>query len=94
MAAAEFLVGLSRDLLDQDGGITFDASALAVLDRDPLIDRQWFPEQPVNVTADHLATMTRSASGARRSRVSTGQSTAHAYRGAFRRRLTTVMWRR
>jgi D-3-phosphoglycerate dehydrogenase len=56
MAAAKFLVGLSRDLLDQDGGITFDASALAVLDRDPLIDRQWFPEQPVNVTADHLAT--------------------------------------
>ena len=38
MAAAKFLVGLSRDLLDQDGGIIFDASALAVLDRDPLID--------------------------------------------------------
>ena len=55
MAEAKFRVGLSRDLLDQDGGITFDPSTLAVLDRDPLIDWQWFPEQPVNVTADHLA---------------------------------------
>jgi D-3-phosphoglycerate dehydrogenase len=51
-----FCVGLSRDLLDRDGRITFDAAALAVLDNDPLIDWQWFPDQPVNVTADHLAT--------------------------------------
>ena len=56
MAGAQFRVGLSRDLLDRDGHITFDAAALAVLDDDPMIDWQWLPEQPVNVTADHLAT--------------------------------------
>ena len=56
MAGTRLRIGLSRDLLDRDGHITFDAAALAVLDDDPMIDWQWFPEQPANVTADHLAT--------------------------------------
>lgn len=56
MAGARFRVGLSRDLLDQDGRITFDATALAVLDDDPLIEWQWLAEQPASVSADHLAT--------------------------------------
>ena len=56
MAGGKYRVGLSRDLLDRDGRTTFDASALAVLDDDPTIEWQWFVEQPVNVTADHLAT--------------------------------------
>ena len=56
MAGGKYRVGLSRDLLDRDGRTTFHASALAVLDDDPTIEWQWFVEQPVNVTADHLAT--------------------------------------
>jgi phosphoglycerate dehydrogenase-like enzyme len=55
MAGGRFRVGLSRDLLDQDGGITFNPAALSVLDEDPLIEWEWFPEQPANVTADHVA---------------------------------------
>lgn len=55
MMGTRLRVGLSRDLLDRDGHITFDAAALAVLDDDPMIDWQWFPEQPANLTADHLA---------------------------------------
>ena len=56
MSGARYRVGLSRDLLDEDGRPTFDASALAVLADDPLIEWQWFAEQPTNVTPDHLAT--------------------------------------
>src|SRR5262245_24972157 len=56
MTRKRFRLGLSRDLLGEDGLITFDPAALPVLDGDPLIDWLWFPEQPVNVTTDHLAT--------------------------------------
>jgi phosphoglycerate dehydrogenase-like enzyme len=55
MTVAPFRVGISRDLLDQEGRTTFDATALSILDDDASIDWEWFADSPININADHVA---------------------------------------
>jgi hypothetical protein len=55
MTVAPFRVGISRDLLDQEGRTSFDATALSILDDDASVAWEWFADSPVNINADHVA---------------------------------------
>jgi phosphoglycerate dehydrogenase-like enzyme len=51
----KFLVGLTRDLLDASGAPTFGHEALRVLDADPAIQWEFFPELTAEIQPEHLA---------------------------------------
>jgi phosphoglycerate dehydrogenase-like enzyme len=55
MSEAKYRIGVSRDLLDQDGHTIFDPVALRVLDVDPMIEWEWFRDSPADITVDHVA---------------------------------------
>ncbi|MBI1776388.1 MAG: dehydrogenase [Proteobacteria bacterium] len=50
-----FRVGITRDALDDKGNLTFDASALKLLDEDKRVTWEYLSDRGANVTADHLA---------------------------------------
>ncbi len=52
---ATYRIGVSRDLLGQDGKPNFDPVALRILDDDPLLDWEWFGDGAGPVTADDAA---------------------------------------
>ena len=51
----QFLVGLTRDLLDASGAPTFGREALHVLDSDPAVRWEFFPESVTEIAPAQLA---------------------------------------
>jgi len=51
----KFRIGISRDLLGQDGKPNFDPVALKILDDDPRLDWAWFGDGAGPVTSDDAA---------------------------------------
>lgn len=52
---AKFRVGLTHDMLDARGEPTFGRQALALLDQEPRIEWEFFPEELKEITPEHLA---------------------------------------
>jgi len=52
---SQFLIGLSRDLLDASGAPTFGREALHVADNDPAVQWEFFPEPAKEIAPAHLA---------------------------------------
>ncbi len=52
---AKYRIGVSRDLLGQDGKPNFDSVALRILDEDPLLGWDWFGDGASPATAEDAA---------------------------------------